>query len=178
MTAIQDPLDRLAAVPNHLRLAHARALALRSWIAELEAPLRIGIEGGGVGDVNNPGNNLPPLVALARASQASDLIAAERLLALIEASFDHIEAVLVIEPLLELAAADVAEIAEAERKEREALAALDDAEAAARVKLEAKIASDPAVARAKADLSKIRRLGRPLDDEASDVARELAADLP
>jgi hypothetical protein len=140
-----------------------RATALRSWIAELESPLRIGIEGGGVGDVNNPSNNLPQLVALARATQASDIVAAEKLLALIEKSADYIEAVPVIEPSLELAAQDVADLAEASRREREALDALDDAERVAREKLEAKIGEDSQVKRTRADLSKIRRLGQPLD---------------
>jgi len=163
MNTIQDPLDRLASIPSRLRLAHARATALRGWIAELEAPLRSGISGGGVGDVNNPSNNLPALVALARASQSSDIVAAEKLLALIEKSTDYIEAVLVIPPLLELAAQDVAGIAEAERQEREALAALDDAERVAREKLAAGIQADPAVTKARQALAGIRRLGEPLN---------------
>jgi collagenase-like PrtC family protease len=50
-------------------------------------------------------------------------------------------------------------------------------EQVARAKVEAKILADPAVVKARADLSKVRRLGQPLDPEAEDIARELAADL-
>jgi hypothetical protein len=176
MTTILDPRDRLASVPNHLRLAHARASALRAYAAELQAPVLIATEGGGIGDTVTPSNNLSALVALSRSQPVTDLLAAERLLALIEDSADYKEAVVVVEPLLALAAQDVAEIEEAERKEREALAALNDAEQTARVKLEGKIAADPAVVKAKANLAGIKRLGQPLDPEPEGIARELAAD--
>jgi hypothetical protein len=176
MNAIQDPLNRLEAVPARLRLAHIRATALRGHIAELEIPAMIGIENGGTGDTLNPSNNLNALVSIGAASQVTQLIAAEKLLALIEKSADFIEAVPLIEPLLELAAADVAEIEEADRKQREAETALDDAERAAREKLAAKVQADPNVQKARQALAGIRRLGRPLDREAEDIARELATD--
>ncbi len=47
----------------------------------------------------------------------------------------------------------------------------------AREKLEAKISSDPAVTKAKADLSKVRLLGQQLDPEPVDANRELIADF-
>jgi hypothetical protein len=58
-----------------------------------------------------------------------------------------------------------------------AKAALDEAEAAARVKLEAKIQADPGVVKARANLAGIKRLGQPLDPEPLDLDRELVADF-
>ena len=177
MNAIQDPLNRLEAVPARFRLAHTRATALRGHIAELEIPVMIGIENGGAGDTTNPSNNLNALVSIGAASQVTQLIAAEKLLALIEKSADYREAVPLIEPLLELAAADVAGIEEAARKQREAETALDDAERAAREKLAAKVQADPNVQKARQALAGIRRLGQPLDPEPVDADRELLADF-
>jgi hypothetical protein len=76
------------------------------------------------------------------------------------------------------------QIAEAEAREAEAATAaqaaqnaLEEAEEAARVKLEAKIATDPGVVKARANLAGIKRLGQPLDSEPLDLDRELIADF-
>lgn len=175
MNAIQDPFNRLESVPARLRLAHARAVALRAWIAELQIPIMIGIEHGGTGDPRNPVNNLNNLHSIARSTQVAELLAAERVLALIEASADYKEAVPVIEPLLALCAQDAAEIEEADRKKREAEAALSEAERVAAEKLAAKVQADPAVVKARQALAGIKRLGVPLED--TDAALELAADF-
>jgi hypothetical protein len=98
----------------------------------------------------------------------------------------HIAERLILESAIaaEIPAIDAlyAEIAEAEAREAEAATAaqaaqnaLEEAEEAARVKLEAKIATDPGVVKARANLAGIKRLGQPLDPEPLD--RELVADF-
>lgn len=165
---IQDPRNRLDPVPSRLHLAHIRAVALRAHIAALEIPVLVGIENGGIGDTLNPTNNLNALVSIAASPQVAQLIAAEKLLALIEASADYREAVPVIEPLLAQAAADVAEIEQADRQRRDAEAALTEAEQAARQKLLAKVDADPAVKAARAKLDAVA---------TGAVADELPSDL-
>lgn len=152
---IQDPRNRLGPVPAHLRLSHIKAIGLRQFIAEIKTALLIQSETGGIGDLTIPSNNVSALYSLARSQQVADLIAVERLLALIEASADHQEAVSVIEPLLALAAQDVADIASAEVARREAETALTEAEQAARQKLLAKVDADPAVKAARAKLDSV-----------------------
>jgi len=98
----------------------------------------------------------------------------------------HIAERLILESAIaaEIPAIDAlyAEIAAAEAREAEAATAaqaaqnaLEEAEAVARVKLEAKIATDPGVVKARANLAGIKRLGQPLDPEPLD--RELVADF-
>ena len=77
-----------------------------------------------------------------------------------------------------------AQIAEVEAREAEAATAaqaaqnaLEEAEVAARAKLEAKIQADPGVVKARANLAGIKRLGQPLDPEPLDLDRELVADF-
>ena len=96
---------------------------------------------------------------------------------LIEESPQFAEAVEKLVPLhAELGAAEARE-AEAATAAQVAQNALEEAEEAARLRLEAKIQADPAVVKAKADLSKVRRLGQPLDPEPVDADRELLADF-
>jgi hypothetical protein len=74
-----------------------------------------------------------------------------------------------------------AELAEAEARESEAATAaqaaqnaLEEAEVAARLKLEAKIATDPGVVKARANLAGIKRLGQPLDQVPHDSGESMA----
>jgi prophage DNA circulation protein len=158
---IRDQIDGIAA---DRRIAYVHTLAARMAVGQLEGQARaalLNFRGGE--DLANPANTVGTILSFARSDAGRDLAAARIVLNLLEASPEFAEAATILNPLhQELAEAVEREAAEA-HDERLALAAVEAAEQAAREKLAAKVQADPAVQRAKADLSKIRRLGEPLD---------------
>jgi hypothetical protein len=177
MEKITDSKERLNDVSALHRICYLRRAALQEHIEELESPLITALVGGGSGDLNVPQNNLSGIVSLFHSDALGMLAKAREAMRLLEASQDFLDAVKVMEPLLELVAADNAEIEEHRRLMGEASNAEREALEAARTKAEAKIAAevdrDPRVIKAREALAGIKRLGKPLED----AARELAADL-
>jgi hypothetical protein len=152
------------------RRARQNLITLRAEIARYEFSLGFELTNAGSGHPDEPRigwvNQSEVLDSLARYQLAEKLILASPVAAEIPT----------LDALYE-------RIAEAEERESAAAAvesaarvAVADAEEAARTKLLAKVAVDPGVIKAKADLSKFHRLGEPLPDLASD-SQELSADL-
>ena len=151
-----DPRGRLESVRPDLRLIHARATALRVYVEQLQRPLFFEAAFAGTADLVNIENNVSFCHGTATSPAMQNLLGGKELLRLLEASDVFHEAAAIIDPLLALCAADVAEDQAAAKAAADARVALAAAEEAAREKLLAKVESDPAVAKARAALDAIK----------------------
>ena len=178
MKTSQSIRAQIDAVSPELRIARNHTLAAQMAVSQLEALASVALlSHRGGEDLSNPANGISTILSFARSDAGRDLAAARIVLNLLEASTEFKSAFAILNPLhQELAEAVEREEAEA-RDERLALAAVEAAEQAARAKVEARIQADPNVVKARAALAGVKRLGQPLDPEAEDIARELAADL-
>ena len=160
--------EEIGSIDNDLRLIHTRVAAARLAIAQLSKTAIVSLAFARGGEDDNPANHVAPVLAFCRSDAGRDLAAATVVLGVLEADPAFSEARAALDPLhQELAAAVEREAAEA-HEERKATAALAEAEAAAREKIEGKVQADPNVQKARQALASIRRLGQPLDVLAED----------
>jgi hypothetical protein len=154
------------------RRARQNLITLRAEIARYEFSLGFELTNAGSGHPDEPRtgwvNQSEVLDSLARYQLAERLILASPVA---ETQIPALDAL-----FAEIAAAEARE-AEAAAVESAARIAVEAAEESARLKLLAKVAADPSVVKARANLAGIKRLGQPLDPEPLDLDRELIADF-
>ena len=163
MKSSQSITSEINRVPVELRLHHVRARAAEIAVDQLEnlVHAELCLHRGGE-SLDNPQNSVAAVVALAQSETGSKLSAAKCILETLVKHPDYTKAQDLLDPLhKELQAAIEAE-QESAREQHLAEQAVKEAEQAAREKLEAKIAKDPRVQKAKDALQNVRRLGQPL----------------
>ena len=161
--------DQIAGIAADRRIAYVNTFAARLAVRQLEGQARVALVNfRGCEDLDRPQNNVGSILSFARSDAGRDLAAARIVLDLLEASAEFTESAATLDPLHAALAEAVERELAAAHKHRMAEVAVEEAQEAARQELLAKIDSAPGVVKAKADLSKLRRLGQPLDVLAED----------
>ena len=168
MKTSKEIRESIGSVDSDLRLIHTRVAAAHLAVEQLRKTAIISLAFAKGGEDDNPGNQVGAIIAFAQSNAGRDLAAASVVLEVLESDPAFIEAKAILDPLHAALAEAVERELAAAHKHRVAEVAVEEAQEAARQELLAKIDSAPGVVKAKADLSKLRRLGQPLDVLAGD----------